>query len=157
MIVQVATLGPLGRLRAPGTWGSAAGLLWWALVVRQAHAKGWHHELFFDLLVVAAAVFICGAAAFMIGKKDPSEVILDEFAAMPLVFLFNPYALSGKSSLLIVLLGFLLFRLFDITKPFGVRALERLPGGLGVVMDDVLAAVYANLALQAVARLWAAL
>lgn len=157
MIVQVATLGPLGRLRAPGTWGSAAGLLWWALVVRQAHAKGWHHELFFDLLVVAAAVFICGVAAFMIGKKDPSEVILDEFAAMPLVFLFNPYALSGKSSLLIVLLGFLLFRLFDITKPFGVRALERLPGGLGVVMDDVLAAVYANLALQAVARLWAAL
>lgn len=157
MIVLVATLGPLGRLRAPGTWGSAAGLLWWALVVRQANAKGWHHELFFDLLVVAAAVFICGVAAFMIGKKDPSEVILDEFAAMPLVFLFNPYALSGKSSLLIVLLGFLLFRLFDITKPFGVRALERLPGGLGVVMDDVLAAVYANLALQAVARLWAAL
>lgn len=157
MIVQVATLGPLGRLRAPGTWGSAAGLLWWALVVRQAHAKGWHHELFFDLLVVAAAVFICGVAAFMIGKKDPSEVILDEFAAMPLVFLFNPYALSGKSSLLIILLGFLLFRLFDITKPFGVRALERLPGGLGVVMDDVLAAVYANLTLQAVARLWAAL
>jgi phosphatidylglycerophosphatase A len=157
MIVQVATLGPLGRLRAPGTWGSAAGLLWWALVVRQANAKGWHHELFFDLLVVAAAVFICGVAAFMIGKKDPSEVILDEFAAMPLVFLFNPYALSGKSSLLIILLGFLLFRLFDITKPFGVRALERLPGGLGVVMDDVLAAVYANLTLQAVARLWAAL
>lgn len=155
MIVQVATLGPLGRLRAPGTWGSAAGLLWWALVVRLAHAKGWHHELLFDLLVVAAAVFICGAAAFMIGKKDPSEVILDEFAAMPLVFLLNPHVHSGKSSLLLILLGFLLFRLFDITKPFGVRALERLPGGLGVVMDDVLAAVYANLALQAIARLWA--
>ena len=157
MIVQVATLGPLGRLRAPGTWGSAAGLLWWALVVRLAHAKGWHHELLFDLLVVAAAVFICGAAAFMIGKKDPSEVILDEFAAMPLVFLLNPYVHSGKSSLLLILLGFLLFRLFDITKPFGVRALERLPGGLGIVMDDVLTALYANLALQAVARLWALL
>jgi len=40
MIVQIATLGPLGRLKAPGTWGSAAGLLWWALVVRLAHAKG---------------------------------------------------------------------------------------------------------------------
>ena len=157
MIVQVATLGPLGRLRAPGTWGSAAGLLWWALVVRLAHARGWHHELLFDLLVVASAVFICGVAAFMIGKKDPSEVILDEFAAMPLVFLLNPYVHSGKSSLLLILLGFLLFRLFDITKPFGVRALERLPGGLGIVMDDVLAAVYANLALQAVARLWALL
>ncbi|MFM9001665.1 MAG: phosphatidylglycerophosphatase A [Opitutia bacterium] len=157
MIVAVATLGPLGRLKAPGTWGSAAGLLWWALVVRLAHARGWHHELIFDLLVVAGAVFICGVAAFMIGKKDPSEVILDEFAAMPLVFLFNPYVHSGKSALLLVALGFLLFRLFDITKPFGVRALERLPGGLGIVMDDVLAAAYANVSLLAVSLRWAML
>ncbi|MGA0133574.1 MAG: phosphatidylglycerophosphatase A [Opitutales bacterium] len=156
MIVQVATLGPLGRLKAPGTWGSAAGLLWWALVVRLAHAKGWHHELIFDLLVVAAAVFICGVAAFMIGKKDPSEVILDEFAAMPLVFLFNKdvYHSEPRTSLLLVVLGFVLFRLFDITKPLGIRALEKLPGGLGIVMDDVLAAAYANLALQALALLW---
>ncbi len=155
MIVPIATLGPLGRLKAPGTWGSAAGLLWWALVVRFAHAKGWHHEFFFDSLVVLAAILLCGVAAAFIGKKDPSEVILDEFAAMPLVFLFNPYVYrNDKISLVFILLGFLLFRLFDITKPFGVKALEKLPGGFGIVMDDVMAAIYANLALHGIAWLW---
>ncbi len=157
MIVQIATLGPLGRLKAPGTWGSAAGLLWWATVVRLAHAKGWHHEFFFDALVVLTAVLLCGVAAAFIGKKDPSEITLDEFAAMPLVFLFNPYVHKGGSSFLLILLGFLFFRLFDITKPFGIKALEKLPGGFGIVLDDVMAAIYANLALQAVARIWALL
>lgn len=157
MIVQVATLGPLGRLKAPGTWGSAAGLLWWALVVRLAHAKGWEHEFAFDALVVLTAILLCGVAAAFIGKKDPSEVILDEFAAMPLVFLFNPHVYGGATSFVFVLLGFLLFRLFDITKPFGIKALEKLPGGFGIVLDDVMAAIYANLALQAVSRLWALL
>ena len=161
MIVQVATLGPLGRLKAPGTWGSAAGLLWWALVVRLAHAKGGPHEFIFDALVVLMAIFLCGVAAAFIGKKDPSEVILDEFVAMPLVYLFNPmgYAMheGTKTGLLFILLGFLLFRLFDITKPFGIKALEKLPGGLGIVLDDVMAAVYANLVLHGVAWLWAVL
>ena len=146
MIVQIATLGPLGRLKAPGTWGSAAGLLWWAVVVRLAHAKGGPHEFFFDALVVLTAILLCGVAAAILGKKDPS-----------LVFLFNPYVHGGKSSLLFVLLGFLLFRLFDIAKPFGIRALEKLPGGFGIVLDDVMAAVYANLVLHGVAWLWAIL
>ena len=155
MMVPVATLGPLGRLKAPGTWGSAAGLLWWATVVRLAHVKGWHHEFFFDALVVLASVLLCGVAAAIIGKKDPSEVILDEFAAMPLVFLFNPYVYqSTRSSLLFIVLGFLLFRLFDITKPFGIKTLEKLPGGFGIVLDDVMAATYANLALHGIAWLW---
>jgi phosphatidylglycerophosphatase A len=100
---------------------------------------------------------LCGVAAAFIGKKDPSEVILDEFAAMPLVFLFNPHVYGGATSLVFVLLGFLFFRLFDITKPFGIKALEKLPGGFGIVLDDVMAAIYANLALQAVSRLWALL
>ena len=155
MIIQIATLGPLGRLKAPGTWGSAAGLLWWALVVRLAHQKGGPHEFVFDSLVVLTAILLCGVAAAFIGKKDPSEVILDEFAAMPLVFLFNPYVYrNDKISLVFILLGFLLFRLFDITKPFGIKALEKLPGGFGIVLDDVMAAIYANLALHGIAWLW---
>jgi phosphatidylglycerophosphatase A len=158
MIVQIATLGPLGRLKAPGTWGSAAGVLWWALVVRLAYHKGWEHELAFDALVVLMGIVLCGVAAAIIGKKDPQEVNMDEFVAMPLVYLFNPmgYAMHGgtKTGLLFILLGFLLFRLFDITKPLGIKALEKLPGGFGIVLDDVMAAIYANLALQGLALLW---
>ncbi len=156
MIVEFATLGPLGKkMRAPGTWGSAMGLLWWFLVVRQiATPKGWQQELAFDLLVVLAAIFICGAAAAMLKKKDPSEIILDEFVAMPLVFLFNQHLFLGaKSGFLMVVLGFLLFRLFDITKPFGIRYLEGAPSGFGIVLDDVMAAFYANLALQGIGLL----
>ena len=155
MMVGIATLGPLGRLRAPGTWGSAAGLLWWALVVRNlARGHAWYHELVFDALVVLAAVFFCGVAAFLLKKKDPSEVILDEFVAMPLVFLFNKnLALGSAKGFLLVIVGFLLFRLFDITKPFGIKALEKLPGGFGIVLDDVMAAFYANLVLQGIAFL----
>jgi phosphatidylglycerophosphatase A len=123
-----------------------------------AYNKGWYHELIFDSLVVVMGIVLCGVAAAIIGKKDPQEVNMDEFVAMPLVYLFNPMgpAMHGgtKTGLLFILLGFLLFRLFDITKPFGIKALEKLPGGLGIVLDDVMAAIYANLALQGLALLW---
>jgi phosphatidylglycerophosphatase A len=152
MIVSIATLGPLGKLKAPGTWGSAAGLLWWFFVVRQlATPKGWQHELAFNFLVVLMGIFFCGVAVALLKKKDPSEVVLDEFIAMPLVFLFNKNLMIGTGEgFLFVLLGFLLFRFFDILKPFGLRTLEKLPGGLGVVMDDLGAALYANGCLQVV-------
>jgi phosphatidylglycerophosphatase A len=106
-------------------------------------------------------ILLCGVAAAIIGKKDPQEVNMDEFVAMPLVYLFNPLgtAMHGgtKTGLLFILLGFLLFRLFDITKPFGIKSLEKLPGGFGIVLDDVMAAFYANLVLHGIARLWAIL
>ena len=140
MILGVATLGPLGRLRAPGTWGSAAGLLWWLAVVRPlTRGHGLGHEVAFDLLVVLAAVCFCGAAAGLLGRKDPPEVILDEFACMPLVFVG-----LGPVSAPWMLAGFLLFRLLDITKPLGIRRLEALPFGIGIVADDLAAALVAN-------------
>ena len=140
MILGIATLGPIGRLKAPGTWGSAAGLLWWGVAVRPlTHGRALGHEVAFDLLVVLLAVCFCGAAAGLLKRKDPQEVILDEFACMPLVFVglrvtTLPWALAG----------FLLFRLLDITKPLGIRRLESLPLGIGIVADDLAAALVAN-------------
>ena len=153
MIVSIATLGPLGKLKAPGTGGSAAGLLWWSVVVRQLATpdKGWQHELVFNFLVLMMGVFFCGVAVALLKKKDPPEVILDEFVAVPWVFIFNHHLMWGTNlGFVFVLLGFLLFRFFDILKPFGLRTLEKLPGGLGVVMDDLGAALYANGCLQVV-------
>jgi phosphatidylglycerophosphatase A len=90
-------------------------------------------------LVILAAVCFCGAAAELIGRKDPSEVILDEFACMPL-------ALAGLQHVewSWILVYFLLFRLLDITKPFGIRRLEKLPVGIGIVADDLAAALLTN-------------
>ena len=152
MIISIATLGPLGKLKAPGTWGSAVGLFWWALVVQNlVTPRALIHQICFNGLVVLAAIFICGAAAELLKKKDPSEVILDEMVAMPLVFLFNDHLhLGTKLGFFMVLLGFGLFRLFDIVKPLGIRWVEKAPGGIGIVMDDVVAALYANLCLQGI-------
>ena len=99
----------------------------------------------FSLLVVLMAIFICGAAAALIGRKDPPEVVLDEAACIPLVFLGQP--VLGWSWLLV---GFLLFRLFDIAKPLGIHRLQALPSGLGIVADDVAAALLANATLHLV-------
>jgi hypothetical protein len=74
MIISIATLGPLGKLKAPGTWSSAVGLIWWILIVQKiVMPNGWIHEICFDTLLILSAVFICGAAAELL-KKDPSEV-----------------------------------------------------------------------------------
>ena len=101
MIVQIATLGPLGRLKAPGTWGSAAGLLWWALVVRLAHAKGWEHELAFDALVVLTAILLCGVAAAFIVKKDPAltEAALQDFLKEQLTGYKRPKFIEFRADL----------------------------------------------------------
>lgn len=144
MMVAIATLGPLGRLPAPGTWGSAAGLAWWWLLVEPILGRhGLGHQVAFSLLVVLAAVFLCGAAAALLGRKDPPEVVLDEAACMPLVFV----GLQGLS-LPWVLVGFLLFRLLDIAKPLGIARLQSLPSGIGIVADDLAAALVANALLH---------
>ena len=116
-----------------------------------AYPRGWVHEICFDGLVILTAVFICGVAAAILKKKDPSEVILDEMVAMPLVFFLNDHLYLGSNlGFYMVMLGFGLFRFFDIVKPLGIRWIEKVPGGVGIVLDDVVAAIYANLTLQLV-------
>ncbi|HZZ57779.1 MAG TPA: phosphatidylglycerophosphatase A [Opitutaceae bacterium] len=159
-VVSLATLGPLGRrLPAPGTWGSAAGLLYFAVVfLRVGDDMGPIGMAIFILAVTAAlgylAVALCGEAEFRLAKKDPGCVILDECIAMPLVFLGAPGLLEclppgwhdGRfdwSRVAVVAAGFLLFRFFDVLKPLGIRRLQALPGGWGIVADDVAAALAA--------------
>ena len=120
---------------APGTFGSLWGLLlaaclqWleWPLAIHVAVLVG----------LLAIGVPICGRAARSYGSRDPGKIVYDELAALPWVFLAVPIGLVTG------LIGFLLFRLFDIAKPWPVRRLEQLRGGLGIMADDVAAAAYA--------------
>jgi phosphatidylglycerophosphatase A len=107
-----------------------------------------------SVVLAGLAVGLCGEAEIRLGKQDPGEVILDEFIAMPLCFL-------GWSSLLAVMpawaalgAGFALFRFFDIVKPLGIKRLQHLPGGWGVVVDDVVAALAACATLHGGVWLW---
>jgi len=78
-----------------------------------------------------------------LGNEDPSEAVVDEVMGQLVTFCFIPLGLHWE----LILGGFLLFRAFDIWKPFPVRALEGLPGGLGVCADDIVAGVYAGICL----------
>lgn len=154
VVFGLATLGPVGRkLRAPGTWGSVAGLLYFTVFFSTLNTA--------QLLLLSAAgaylaVAFCGEAAFRMRRKDPGEVILDEFVAMPLCFLgWRDLAQQGWPNWAIFLGGFALFRLYDIAKPFGIRRLQNWPAGWGIVADDIAAAFAACFTLHLGAWLWA--
>ncbi|MCG8583227.1 MAG: phosphatidylglycerophosphatase A [Pirellulales bacterium] len=150
--ILAATVLGVGWLRpAPGTWGSLAGLPLAWLVVQIPDAAGVPAVVI--QAVVASVIFaigipICTAASRQLGIKDPGMVVYDEWAAMPFVFLLVP-----QGNPWIWLAGFGLFRLFDISKPPPIKKLEKLGEGLGVMIDDLMAAVYANVALQLLVRL----
>lgn len=152
-VVTVATLGPLGaRLPAPGTWGSLAGLLYFVLLFRYSR---WEVIFAWSVLLSYVAVAFCGDAARRLGKKDPGEVILDEFAVMPLVFLgWRAGYVAGLTDWVALLAGFGLFRFYDILKPLGISRLQRWPGGWGIVADDFAAALAACGTLHLGAWLW---
>jgi phosphatidylglycerophosphatase A len=111
------------------------------------------------LLAVSAAVFIlvgipiCTRASQALGKHDPGQVVYDEIAAFWIVFLpqlVNGESLTGRSAIL----GFLLFRVFDIWKPWPVSRLEKLPDGTGIMADDLAAGAFAAVCLVVIERLW---
>jgi phosphatidylglycerophosphatase A len=137
-VINLATLFGAGKVRwAPGTVGAAIGVLWYVTVF--ASSSG----VFLLLFLLASLYFaagICGEAALRLGKKDPGEVILDEAVVMPICFLGLDPWIHGGYAWAIIPLGFGLFRLFDITKPWLIRRLERMEGGWGILMDDVGAA-----------------
>jgi phosphatidylglycerophosphatase A len=120
---------------APGTVGTLTAIPVYLLFVRIPFPL---HELTATAFLFLA-VAVAGRAQAFWGKKDDRRIVIDEMAGYLVAMLWI------EPTLLSVTLGFLLFRLFDITKPWPIRRLEELPGGFGVVLDDILAGVYANL------------
>ncbi len=158
-VVNLATLGPVGRVRrGPGTAGSAAGLIYFTLFfapLPPAHA--WWLTLVLSVPALYLSVAICGEAEFRLGERDPGGVVLDEFVVMPLCFLgwpSLPTTWVNDAPWGIFLAGFALFRLFDIAKPFGISRLQSLPGGWGVTADDFAAALAACASLHGLGWLW---
>ena len=128
---------------APGTWGSLLALPLHALLSRLAPV---HHALALAG-VFLLAVLSAGAAEKILDRKDPGVVVVDEVMGMLITLIAVP------ANPLAWLLGFALFRFFDILKPWPVHFLDqRLNGGLGVVLDDVMAGLYAFAALQVLCR-----
>lgn len=146
---------------APGTWGSAVGVLiyllfrWLEQIISvKFTAQGWSdaqitafvHAInaFLFLIFCLLGIWAATRATKLFKHKDPSQAVVDEVIGQLLVFLFVPFDISWK----LILVGFLLFRLFDIWKPYPIDSLQNLPSGIGVCADDVLAGVYGGAILS---------
>ena len=134
----------------PGTWGSVATVLLWAAYAWFAHPSP--HALLIALAILIVAALALGIPAATIvarqsGRKDPQIVVIDEVAGQAITLLFSPFDLRHA------LIALILFRAFDMTKPFPVRQLENLPEGWGIVLDDVAAGLYA-LGVASLLRIW---
>jgi phosphatidylglycerophosphatase A len=136
----VATCGYVGYVPvASGTFGSAAGLAVFA-AVRLSESVA--VEIAVIVLLFAVGIWSSNVAERHLGGVDPAPVVIDEVAGMLITLALLPVNVYGA------IVGFLIFRLLDVIKPWPADRLERLHGGLGVMADDAMAAVYANLALR---------
>jgi len=151
----------LGRLPiAPGTWGSLPPVIIFGLMGNSGTSPAIITNVMAAL--VLAGCFVCvkfaPAAIAATRKKDPREVVADEFAGQAVTFLFSPFLAMGTATsrqiFITALTGFVLFRLFDISKPWPIRKLEKYPAGWGILADDLLAGVFAWVVLQICIRVF---
>jgi phosphatidylglycerophosphatase A len=159
LVLFIATAGGLGYLpKAPGTWGSIGGILLYVLTqiafpptfvpgLRKTFPLPWWSPAWVavPIVIVIAIVGVWSAdkAAHFSKQKDPGFVVIDEVSGQYLAY---SLALAGLNWKYLVL-GFILFRVFDIWKPFPARQAEALPGGWGIMADDWVAGIYAGIGL----------
>ena len=134
----LATAGGVGYVPfASGTFGSMVGVAVWVVLPSSPVTQ----------VIVIVVLFVAGSwsgsvAEHHFGRTDPSQVVIDEVVGVLMTLFLNPVGWAGA------LAGFLIFRLSDIVKPYPSNRFERFAGGVGVMADDAMAAVYANLALR---------
>jgi phosphatidylglycerophosphatase A len=141
----VATAGYVGYFPiASGTAGSLAGLVVFALV-------RWVGEPAFELVTIAVVLVLgiwsASVAERTLNMKDPGPVVIDEVLGMLITLALLPLSVTG------VIVGFVLFRIFDVIKPFPAGRLEALHGGMGIMLDDAVAGLYAYVSLRVLVTL----
>lgn len=131
---------------APGTFGTLAAVL----IYLALPSMGWMWYLLMLLLTFVAGIWICGKTADDIGVHDHGGIVWDEFVGLWLTMFLAPPGWVW------LLLGFVLFRIFDVLKPWPIRWLDRrVAGGFGIMIDDILAGIFALLCLQIAAAFFA--
>ncbi|MDR2776894.1 MAG: phosphatidylglycerophosphatase A [Puniceicoccales bacterium] len=146
VIINTATLFGLGKFSImPGTLGSFMGLLFHIILIQNLSVFS---MIFMLIAVILLAIVICDMAEKVMEEKDPSCVILDEFVAMPICFLGIKHFIPATIAMWkIWVLGFIIFRIFDVLKPFGIKKSQNFSGGIGIVVDDIIAAAYTNVTM----------
>jgi phosphatidylglycerophosphatase A len=145
---------------APGSWGSLPPAIVFGLVYYYGGSNLLAFLLMLGLFIAGSIVCLkcTDAAVAATGKADPNEVVADEIAGQALTFMILPFVinvgLTVSQIVTICGLGFFLFRLFDTIKPWPSYRFEELHGGLGILADDIMAGVYAGIALLIASKFW---
>lgn len=126
---------------APGTAGTVVAALLYSLQYLLFAENAVYSNIVVTLLSIYPAIKCGDHAEKYFGRKDPGEVVVDEFVGYWITVMFHPFSLT------VVILGFLFFRITDILKPFPANSLQSIKGGAGILIDDCIAAVYANILL----------
>lgn len=116
----------------PGTLGTLLGIIPAIFILSQSLIL----QIAYCFIIVFFGFLICDKAAKIIGEKDPSCIVADEFCTLPITVI-------GFSDPIFILSGFIFHRFFDILKPWPIKKFEELPGGLGIILDDFLSAIFA--------------
>lgn len=166
LALALATFG-VGYIKiAPGTWGSMVGVGLYLLirlaefaVWETAQTRGWRVDqleawrieahIVIILITTVVGIWAAGRAAILLNKKDPQQVVIDEIAGQFIALMFVPLYVSWW----LILVGFVLFRIFDIWKPYPIDDMQELPGGFGVVVDDLVAGIYAAVVMSLIAAI----
>lgn len=166
LALALATCG-VGYIKlAPGTWGSIVGVGLYLLVQtvqfamwRGGAARGWRVEqleawrveanILIVLIVSGVGIWAANRASRVLNKKDPQQVVIDEVAGQFIALMFVPLGVAWW----MIAVGFVLFRFFDILKPYPIDSLQELPGGFGVVVDDLVAGIYAAIVMSLIAAI----
>ncbi|MFZ5906698.1 MAG: phosphatidylglycerophosphatase A [Nitrospirota bacterium] len=136
---HIATLGPIGHLPvAPGTWGSLAALLLYIVLEPSVIIQG-----ILLLFLIPLGITASSSAERTLNRKDSKHIVIDEACGFLISVFFVPFSIGY------CIAAFFLFRIFDILKPFPARKFETVfSGGLGIMADDIIAGMYANIILQ---------
>lgn len=142
LLIELSSLGPVGNLPAPGTWATIFTVLFIILFQR----LDFNFAAYFVLTAVIAilSVYIVKKSIVYFHEPDPSAIVLDEVLGTLITFM------GLNLDVFTAIIGIILFRFFDIKKPFVIKKLEQLPGVFGVFLDDVLAAVVSNVLLRVI-------
>ena len=116
----------------PGTLGTLLGIIPAIFILSQSLIL----QIVYCFIIVFFGFLVCNKAAKIIGEKDPACIVADEFCTLPITVI-------GFSDPIFILSGFIFHRFFDILKPWPIKKLEELPGGLGIILDDFLSAIFA--------------
>lgn len=128
--------------KAPGTFGSAFALLFipiWMMI-------GFNQSVIAMIIMSLIGIYICGRTADIMGVHDDGRIVWDEFAGQSITFL--PLIYLGQMNWIWILVGFGLFRLFDVWKPWPIRVIDRrIDGGFGIMLDDIIAGLWAAICI----------